>query len=169
MYPHPLIDPATVQKILFLDFDGVINSNRTCFAFGKYPHKLPEDAAFFDHVALTMIRRLCERGNIEIVVSSTWRLDHSVEIMKSSLRLPIISATPEGDGKESCQRGVLINEWLQANPVSEGKTRTYAILDDLEESEFLPDQRSNFVRVDSWDGFSYLNLRTLASKFGIRM
>lgn len=47
------------MKILFLDIDGVLNSDRSNMAFSGYPHSFSDaDMAKFDNVALGLLRRL---------------------------------------------------------------------------------------------------------------
>ena len=50
------------MKVLLLDIDGVLNSARTCTAFGGFPVRLDHLEAF-DKVALGMIQRLCDAGD----------------------------------------------------------------------------------------------------------
>jgi len=44
---------ALPTKVLFLDLDGVLNSARSCYALGGFPHGFDSaNMAKFDHVAL---------------------------------------------------------------------------------------------------------------------
>ena len=45
------------MKVLFLDIDGVLNSTKTCVAFGGYPMELHHIEAF-DKAAIRLIQRL---------------------------------------------------------------------------------------------------------------
>lgn len=63
--------------MLFLDIDGVLNSARTCVACKGYPMELDGyHRAMFDEVALGLIRGLCAKGGVSVVVSSAWRITY---------------------------------------------------------------------------------------------
>lgn len=54
-----------MEKYIFLDFDGVLNTPK-----GK-----------FDQKAIGKLRRLLERCDAKVIISSTWRL-HGVEYIR---------------------------------------------------------------------------------------
>jgi hypothetical protein len=51
--------------LVFLDFDGVLNSEGSAKAFGSW-HR-------FDPVSVSLMSRLCDETGAKIVVSSSWR------------------------------------------------------------------------------------------------
>lgn len=118
-----------MDSVIFLDFDGVLNSLRSCIAFETYQR--------FDPVAVKLVRRLCDETYSKIVVSSTWRLGHNIESLQlemhnagaGSLTSLVVGRTPDTLGI----RGDQIRVWLRANPV-----RRYVIIDD--DSDMHPDQ-----------------------------
>ena len=117
------------MKVLFLDFDGVLNSSRTCAAFDGYPFDLERDFSQFDHVAIALIQKVCEKTDCKVVVSSTWRLGTPAKLMIEKLKLPIIGrtpTTPELGLPMSSGRGNEIEAWLETHP----EVTTYAIVDD---------------------------------------
>lgn len=133
-------------KVLFLDIDGVLNSHRSCFAFGGFPHCFNEThMARFDHVAVGLVRRLCEETGASIVLSSTWRLMHSVHEVANGLNLPVFAATPELNGP----RGKEIAAFLAEHP----HITRYAIVDD--DSDMLPEQMPFFVKTPHSDGLTF--------------
>jgi hypothetical protein len=141
--------PTTV---LFLDIDGVLNSMRTVEAFKGYPHSFDGyDRDKFDWTAVGLIRRLCADTNASIVLSSSWRIIHSVHECANGLDLPIFDRTPSLSGS----RGTEINAWLSAHP----EVTTYAIVDD--DSDMLADQWRYFVKTDRYEGLTYRNYREL--------
>jgi hypothetical protein len=83
------------MRVVFCDIDGVVNSMRSCMAFGSYPWDVDEEnLKLFDHVALGLIRQLCKDGDIKIVLTSTWRIGDKVyPKMAQALELPIIDRT----------------------------------------------------------------------------
>lgn len=132
-------------KVLFLDIDGVLNSHRSCLAFRGYPHGFDkEDMAKFDHVAVSLIRRLCKEVDCSIVLSSSWRIIHQVIEVANGLDLPIFDRTPSSSGP----RGAEIKEWLVLHP----EVTTYAIVDD--DSDMMDEQAANFVRTNTNEGLT---------------
>lgn len=110
-------------KVLFLDIDGVLNSHRSCYALGGFPHGFDKvHRARFDEVAVALVRDVCRETDCSIVLSSSWRIIHSVHECANGLDLPIFDATPTTPGI----RGNQIKEWLTAHP----EVVQYAIVDD---------------------------------------
>lgn len=146
------------MKVLFLDIDGVLNSERTRVAFKGLPHDLtPEHLAMFDPVALNMIRGLCHRGDVSVVVSSAWRTTHSWDAIGRALGLPTMGRTPSLMG---C-RGEEIDAWLRERP----EVDTWAILDDS--SDMLSHQWPRFVHVNGFEGLSWADFVKLCGLFGL--
>lgn len=146
------------MKVLFLDFDGVLNSERTRAAFKGYPDDFsPEQLAKFDPVAIALIARVCRMAGAGIVLSSSWRRLFSVEQCVLGLGLPIIDRTPDFWDEAGANRGHEIAMWLKANP----EVTHYAIVDDLGPDEFLPHQQPHFVQTDPDNGLSYKDHITL--------
>lgn len=137
----PSPDPSA--KYLFLDIDGVLNSNRTSLLKVR-----PE----IDPVAVGMINALIEKG-VEVVISSNWRLNNTAEAIKGMLGLTeVIGATPV---IPSGCRGVEIATWLLDSAPAGEKTWSFVILDDMGKDAFLPSQGDRLVQTDCIEGFSY--------------
>lgn len=146
------------MKVLFLDIDGVLNSERTRVAFRGMPHDLtPDHLAMFDPVGLNMIQGLCARGGVSVVVSSAWRITHHWDDIGRALDLPTIDRTPSLLG---C-RGDEIADWLRRHP----EVETWAILDDS--ADMLPEQLPRFVRTDLHDGVRWADFVKLCQLFGV--
>lgn len=139
------------MKILFLDLDGVLNSQRSCTAFGGYPMELHESC--WDQVAVALIRRLCDAG-VQCVLSSAWRKTHHFQRVAKAFRLPIIGATPSAP---TGRRGEEIQEWLRENSAM-GITH-WAIVDD--DADMLTGQMARFVQTSRDTGLSLQNFRDL--------
>lgn len=143
------------MRVIFLDIDGVLNSTKTCVAFGGYPLELHHIDAF-DQVAIRLLRRLCDSSGIQIVLSSTWRkTDHWADVGKA-LGLPIIGDTPVMLGV----RGEEIAAWLALHP----EVKAYAIIDD--DSDMLPEQMARFVKTDVNEGMTWADFQRLCALFG---
>ncbi|WP_036054370.1 HAD domain-containing protein [Burkholderia gladioli] len=140
------------RKILFLDIDGVLNSHRTVYAADGFPHGFEgADKHRFDWVAVGLIRKICEQEEVSIVLSSSWRIIHTVHTCANGLDLPIFDRTESLAGN----RGTEIQEWLDRHPDVE----QWAIVDD--NSDMLESQRDHFVQTNHEDGLSYADYKAL--------
>jgi hypothetical protein len=154
-------------KVLFLDIDGVLNSRRTCEAFGGpltggFPHGFDtKNMALFDHAAIGLIRRLCETTDASIVLSSSWRIIHSVHDCANGLDLPIFDRTPSLNWHGRV-RGDEIAAWLADHP----EVERYAIVDD--DADMLQDQKPFFVQTDFQEGLTWANYESLQCILGVK-
>lgn len=150
-----------MKRLLFLDIDGVLN-NDASLAEGIH---LINDK-------LVMLRVFCEEVDCEIVISSTWRILHSLQEMKEILyragfccRTRIIDVTPrtrQSDPdflKKGWARGYEIEKWLQ----EQNEDYNYVILDDT--SDMLDYQKSRFVHVDGAIGLTTRNINEMREIF----
>lgn len=143
------------MKILFLDIDGVLNSTRTCVAFGGFPHEFSQIGAF-DQVAIRLLQRLCDSAGVQVVLSSAWRLSNEARAAGDALGLPIIDRTPYICGP----RGGEIQHWLDRHPDVE----CYAIVDD--DADMLPAQMPRFVKTSGHEGLTWENYAALCTLLG---
>ena len=147
------------MKVLFLDIDGVLNSRRTALALRGFPNNFKQIDQF-DHVAIGLIRRLCNETGTKIVLSSYWRFQNSAKDATRALNLPIISATPmqcvELDNPHHL-RGMEIKEWLFHHP----EVTKYAIVDD--DRDMLEEQMDFFVKTTTEDGLLFTHYLQLES------
>ena len=158
-----------MKKIIFLDFDGVITTEKSRYNLDKEK--------------IELLGKILEATDAEIVISSSWRWN-TVELTIKDLttlshRVPfafpycdkIIGVTIrsyhyiERKIHLSIPRGVEINQWLDTNIHSEngkdfklltlGKDFQYVILDD--DCDMLLEQKDNFIMTDSKLGLSELD------------
>ena len=166
------------MNIIFLDVDGVLNSERSFMAGGErikqYEIDQPNDPYWLkitmctiDPVACDMINRLCKTCDAKIVVSSTHRkhfADNGNKLWAMKEYFRNLGVKPEYiiDWTEnlSTPRGVEIQDWLERHP----ETSRYIIIDDS--SDMLDHQMEYFVRCDGAVGFSADNLRQSMSLLG---
>ncbi len=119
-----------VKKVLFLDFDGVLNS---AAHFASLP---PERAASeveyddrsFDRACVERVNAVVQRTECSVVVSSSWRLAYDIGKLNTILRRHgfasrVLDITP--DDPRGC-RGDEIQTWLNLHP----DVKSFAILDD---------------------------------------
>lgn len=133
------------MKIIFLDIDGVLNSLGSVIALGD-----PNN--HFDMVSVRLIERVCKETETQIVVSSSWRIGRTTEMLQEEMRrlgAPEIAARivgRTGDGYNG-HRGRQIKEWLE----TKAPDATFIIVDD--DSDMLPAQKPYFVKTSWEDGF----------------
>lgn len=146
------------MKFLFLDIDGVLNSE--CFfclsASGDRSHNFDEIPSldsfckdFIDREAVEKVMKICSETGAEIVLSSSWRSDDKCFERLRPTGLVIERKTPSLFWKYQTYlcRGHEIEEYLKKNP-SEG----YCILDD--DSDMLESQKDHFVHIDECFGLT---------------
>jgi hypothetical protein len=112
-----------MTKILFLDFDGVLNSTHWA---GQRPRRglLPPESARqaveeqrLDPSCVDRLKRLVHLTHASIVITSSWRQNMALSEMVKMFALyeftdaPLISVTEN----LSCSRGIEVAAWLQAN------------------------------------------------------
>jgi HAD domain in Swiss Army Knife RNA repair proteins len=134
------------MNILFLDFDGVINSD-------AWYEERPFEGMHFDPNAIRRVEKICRLAGAQVVVSSTWRLlanrpnirMASVEYVRGCLDAygfccNIIDVTPPY-AEAGSERGHEIQQWLNEQPA----VTSFAILDDTEDMVHLSHR---FVKTD---------------------
>lgn len=145
------------MKFLFLDIDGVLNSeyfySLTASGDKSLVCESPSLDQFFkenlDSAAIDRVIRICSETGAEIVLSSSWRLDENVYDRLMPSGLMIYRKTPSLYWKYQtflC-RGEEIAEYLRQNPAE-----AYCILDD--DDDMLASQKPNFILIDSCFGLT---------------
>lgn len=138
-----------MKNIIFLDFDGPLVNHRV--NFDQTYHDM------FDPIAVRMIKRLCYENGANIVVTSSWRYDHSSSSIRAILNNaypgtgeymhPISPFTPRVN--EQFSRGLEIEKWMK----HQCHTGSYVIIDDS--SDLLAHHFSHYVHCDVYDGLDY--------------
>ena len=110
-----------INKYLFLDVDGVLNSVSWYREEWNKDHVYPQGD--FDPKCVEIVNRIVKETGCKVVVSSSWRAEANLQSIfdKAGLKFKIHSITPFGD-----HRGCEIRDWL----ASETEPYVYAILDD---------------------------------------
>ena len=145
------------MNVLFLDFDGVINtywwnSDGTKFEIG-YKDKCT------NFQAVQWISHFCEKHNYYIVVSSTWRIGVCLDrlkniLMNSGMPESVVNTRLIGKTPVYCHdhatRGEEINDWLIKHP----DVNHYIIVDDDDDFECFPEMRDHLVKTNFYVGFT---------------
>jgi len=131
-------------KIIFLDFDGVLNSLDAILHSGSYGGLTP---LFKKHVEV--VEFVIKHTNAKIVISSTWRLGNTLKQLQELLpTLPIIDVTPIFQDKI---RGLEIQVWLDSN--KELCVENFLIIDDDND---MGDLKSKLVLTKFDYGLTYV-------------
>lgn len=171
------------MKILFLDIDGVLNSQqwtrKVWVRDGRQMVWLePLDQCPICTSNLQLLMESCP--DLNIVISSSWRRMHSFSELQDMLehygipRERVLGITPVGlyDEKgRSCDRGVEIQMWLDKNTkVPEGSVLTpkyevedFMIIDDDTDMAHL--KETNFLQTDNDLGLTIKDVRKLVTRF----
>ncbi len=164
-----------MEKIIFLDIDGVLNSEEWMVRRFKETEgqEIHEQYPYyeFDKKLVGDLNYIIENTGAKVVVSSTWRLGRSVEELTEILETvgfkgEIVGTTPHFGGVKgfgyTIPRGCEIEWWLkehgkfqrinwsrqtQDEYYEKAIVKTYVILDD--DSDMLYNQREHYVRT-SW-------------------
>lgn len=145
-----------MNKIIFLDIDGVLNSTKSaefCHkkyggnGYGGFFSESEEPTlvnVLWDDECVGWFEKIVKETGASIVISSTWRNHygllafHSMFKLYSVFDLDIVGKTPS---LMSRNRGAEIQKYIDENKIS-----NYVILDD--DSDMLESQMSNFVNTD---------------------
>ena len=118
------------MKVIFLDIDGVLNSEHTKARCGE--------CIGIDGAMVKRLRKIVEATGAEIVLSSTWRLgynkdhkelEHHAKYLNNKLgnqHMRVVGMTPDL-GRMGILRGDEIKKWLDTNS---DVVEEYVILDD---------------------------------------
>jgi len=151
-------------KIIFLDIDGVINSE-DWFMSDRNPGNLNGQEGDIDPLCAERINKICQETGAKIVLSSDWRINwpHRIDrIEKGGINKGlIIDKTPEHMWIMSCcdelsgftSRGSEIDDWLSQHPECE----RFVIIDDR--TDFTEEQKLNFVHVNSMHGIDDIDVK----------
>lgn len=159
------------DKIIFLDFDGVLNTEifiLCYYQFCKEANLLNPDnklnynelirdeyGSKFDPLALRNLDYIISMTEAKYVISSTWRmcgLSVLLEMWRERGYMgDIIDITPNHMYKTgtTLQRGAEIKEWLSLHP----EVSSYCIIDD--DSDMLDEQQNCFVQTDPSCGLTF--------------
>ena len=143
-------DNLEYMRIIFLDIDGVFNCNEFYKEMAERREEWirtknfpPEQEADICSERMDMMVSLCDKNHVNIVISSTWRLNRSVKELQNIFpMLPIIGRTPRIlIGNKTVNRGYEIQEWLRYNKM---ESADYIIIDD--DSDMLDEQKNVFFK-----------------------
>ena len=143
-----------MSKLIFLDMDGVLNSMQSSHYYWKLKGRksFMNDFDTLCPIACSNLQHILENvSKVQVVISSTWRLFHSIEDwdqMKDKVPdLDVIGMTPN---LAFNPRGHEIHKWLRDNNRLDSR---YAVIDDDSDMDKVED---NFFKIDYRVGLSWV-------------
>lgn len=151
------------MKIIFLDFDGVLNSEAS-FRYEKR-RKTIHIQDTLSAVACANLQHILEQDrDVKLVISSTWRKMHTLVELQNILNsygveaARIIGKTPITFGGNRAQE---IGMWLEENT----NVTRFVVLDDDGDVAPLADNPNGMVIQTTWDDGLLLSQAKAAAKF----
>ena len=143
------------MKIIFLDIDGVlVTRNSIKYQYLNFPD---ETSIRFGKKAVKNLNKLIRLTKAKIVISSTWRLFHSLEKLQSifeeqKIKGKIISTTSveKATIEEDIPRGQKIADWLEQHL----EVEQYVIIDDDVQADCIQFHPNNCVETSYKRGFA---------------
>ena len=143
------------MKVIFLDIDGVlVTRNSIKYQYLNFPD---EPNIRFSKKAVKNLNKLVRLTKAKIVISSTWRLFHSLEKLQNifeeqKIEGEIISTTSveKATVEEDIPRGQKIADWLEQYP----KVKQYVIIDDDVQADCIQFHPYNCVETSYKRGFA---------------
>lgn len=129
------------MKLIFLDFDGVINSS-------KFYEDKEKGVIGLDPKAVALVNEICDRTGALVVVSSSWRHGESRTTLQEILGKvgftgKVLGMTPDLSTRHeglwtAKTRGDEIFQWIEdSSPNIHGPIESFVILDDDSDMEPL--------------------------------
>ncbi|MBQ8453187.1 MAG: hypothetical protein IJ539_05345 [Prevotella sp.] len=141
-----------MKKVLFLDFDGVMVTDRHLMHLTDTRSPLRDEyGAKFDPVCVECLKLIIDSTDAYIVVTSTWKMERGlsgIQKMWQARHLlgKVIGVTPDID---PIHRGNEIDAWLE----KWGEECQYAIIDDCPILDFFnEEQLQHLFKVDERTG-----------------
>lgn len=152
------------RKVIFLDFDGVMNTERHIAALREAGQPVSDRYGYqFDPEAVYNLRRIIEATGAAVVISSSWRFEgeERMEALWRERALPglllgMTGQQPHPDNgpaiageKAGAAKGEEIHGWLKEHA---SQPYSYVIFDD--DADFRPEQQPHFIQTDPHTGIT---------------
>lgn len=168
------------MKVLFLDIDGVLNS-QNWFGYMQYCIKnnmynrvmnfvdTPDEyteykLTMLDDRAIANLNRIVEETGCKIVLSSSWRClwnpnenERTIEALKlKGFKYDFYGLTPRIPQNDFGQeRGIEIQAWIDKE-LEKNEIESFVILDD--DNDMLPEQMDKFILINNQYGLSDIDV-----------
>jgi len=150
--------------VVFLDFDGVINSMPYLLAQARSGDGEPGEASAIDPAAIRLVNRIIRRTVAVVVVSSAWRHGRTVPELRALLRSRgfrgrVVDKTPEWVKKPGTglvvdaygERGDEICAWIESAEARGFMVDGFVVLDDNSDMSAV---RAHFVQTSMDTGIT---------------
>ncbi len=164
-----------MKKYIFIDFDGVLNTERHHrFLVSAGKKTSDEFGPCFDPEAVANLEKIVDETGAVIVICSSWKLEGVDRMMAlwKTRKMPGILAgcTPDYipgmdilnldlDNPDAFEqlagKGNEVKQWLSENAPKNPEQYQYVILDDV--PDFLPEQMDCFIQIDPRVGITMEN------------
>lgn len=151
------------MKVIFLDFDGVLNSEAS-FRY-EDSRKILHVSDTLSHVACSNLQYILEQdADVKLVISSTWRKIHTMDELKQILNSygintnRVYSKTPSVVSGDRSQE---INMYLEAHP----EVTIAIILDDDSDVLKVNDIRCHVFQTTPEDGLLFKQAKQIVKLF----
>lgn len=138
------------ERVIFLDFDGVLVTKASQARYKEWYNKTDEwlkqsrldrDCMKIDPDALAALKLIVEETGAKVVISSSWRIGRTLEHIATVLRAngfhhEIIGKTPTRN-RGTIGRGGQIQQWLDK---TDREIESFVILDDNSDMAHLMDR-----------------------------
>lgn len=138
------------MKVLFLDIDGIINSED--YAVYRYTTKKFDLDHFVDERAVAFLNYIIDETGARIVLSSSWRGSYEEteeRLKKAGFKYDFFDKTPYHPSRH---RGTEIQEWIDKYEETHEPLESYVIIDD--DNDMLESQENNFVQCNFVHGLT---------------
>jgi hypothetical protein len=159
------------MRIVFLDIDGVLNSDLWDMTKTNKADDFPNDQ--FDPKAVALFNDLIKTIDAQIVLTSTWRLIYDIEQINTifkqvGIHREVLDYTPNlNAGNGHLVRGNEVLRWCIDNKqnikIPHLTYKDYLILDD--NPDYLLSQADRFIRTDKRTGLTTQLVQEILKKF----
>ena len=137
------------MKIIFLDIDGVLNSDEY---FEKTVHlNIQGIESEIDIEKVKLLKKAIDETGAKVVLSSTWRYKRKVKYLKELLShygIVIVDSTPFLENK----RGLEIKQWLSIHSMF---VEDFVILDDEVFHSYDQELLQKLIKMSDGNGYSF--------------
>lgn len=167
------------MKIIFLDFDGVLNTddfiNKVLIEQHQNDCRDVAPHLLIIPNKIEILNEIIAKTNTNIVVSSTWRKLHDLNVLRNIFKrlncigeiidvTPIIKADPNDLWPRWIRRGDEIDKWFKDH-IKE--IESFVIVDDID--DFYEDQRIRFVQTDCNEGLVEKHIEQIIEILNIKI
>lgn len=153
------------SRIVFLDYDGVINTPMWNEKGTKCTYNFPKHGKVNNFQAVQWLSEACKKFHYDIVVTSTWRRAENYKecLINGGLRpgIEILGKTEHLTVEEGWSRGYEVQKYLDDHP----EIKYFIIIDD-ENVPINEIQREHFIQtIDNHGGFNESDYETFEKLF----